>query len=161
VRDETSGRAGTAHAWIEVPNLSSGQLAMSSLLMGARALSTITNASATTENPPDPVELSIDHNFTPNGYLRFLTFVYNAALAPADSKPDLAVQVQVVRDNQPVVTTPLKRVSIENISDLNRIPYAAEITLGGLPAGQYLLRVVAVDRVTKRSTSQQTRFEIQ
>jgi hypothetical protein len=87
--------------------------------------------------------------------------VYNAALAPADSKPDLAIQVQVVRDDQPVVTTALKRVSVEELSDKTRIPYAAEISLSGLPAGRYLLQVTAVDRVAKKSASQQTRFEIE
>jgi hypothetical protein len=106
------------------------------------------------------VELSINRSFPRNGFLRFVVFVYNAALAPSDSKPDLAIQLQVVRDGQPIVTTAQKRISVENISDLNRIPYAAEISLGGLPAGQYLLHVTAVDRVAKSSTSQQTRFEV-
>lgn len=161
VRDENTGRAGTAHAWVVIPNLSSGQLAMSSLLLGARTLPAISNASVTAEKPPDPVEMSINHNFSSNGYLRFLVFVYNAAPATTDSKPDLAIQVQVVRDGQPVVTTALKRVSLADISDLSRIPYAAEISLGGLPAGQYLLRLTVVDRVAKRSASQQTRFEIE
>jgi hypothetical protein len=160
VRDEITGRAGTAHAWIKIPNLSSGQLAMSSVLLGRRALPAISNASVTTENLPDPVELTIDHSFSPNGYLRFLVFVYNAALAATDSKPDLAVQVQVVRDRQPVITTALKRVSLEDISDLGRVPYAAEISLGGLPAGDYVLQVTVVDRVAKSSASQKTRFEI-
>ena len=161
VRDENTGSAGTAHAWVVIPNLSSGQLAMSSLLLGVRTLPTISNASVTAENPPNPVELSINHNFSANGYLRFLVFVYNAARATTDSKPDLAIQLQVVRDGQPVVTTALKRVSIEDIADLSRIPYAAEISLGGLPAGQYLLRLTVVDRVAKSSASQQTRFEIE
>lgn len=161
VRDEHTGRAGTAHGWIEVPNLASGQLALSSLLMGVRAQPAISNASVSNDELPNPVELSISHNFTPNGYLRFLVFVYNAALAPADSKPDVAVQVQVVRDGQPVVTTVQKRISNEDIPDLNRLPYAAEISLGGLPAGQYVLQVTVVDRVAKRSASQQTHFEIQ
>jgi VWFA-related protein len=159
VRDEKTGRAGTAHAWIEIPNLSSSRLAMSSLMLGLRTLPPISNASATA-NLPDPVDLSISHKFSSMGHLRFLVFIYNAPIAPADSKPDLAIQVQVVRDGQPVVTTALKKVSIENIPDLSRIPYAAEISLSGLPVGQYLLQVTVVDRVAKHSASQQTRFEI-
>jgi VWFA-related protein len=159
VRDEKTGRTGTAHAWIEIPN--PGQLALSSLLLGGRAQSAINNASAIPLDGSAPVDLSVTHNFSATQYLRFAVFVYNAALAPADSKPDVAVQVHLVRDGQPVVTTALKRVSIENISDLDRIPYAAEISLAGLPAGQYLLQVTVVDRVAKRSASQQTRFEIQ
>jgi VWFA-related protein len=159
VRDETSGRSGTAHSWIEIPDLSPGQLALSSLLLGARTTTAeTTNASAITDTPP--VALSINHNFSSDGYLRFLVLVYNAALAPADSKPDVAVQVQIVRDEQPVTTTALKKISVEGITDVTKIPYAAEVSLSGLPAGRYLLQVTVVDRVSKKSASQQTRFEI-
>lgn len=157
VRDEKSGRKGTAQGWIEIPPM--GQLALSSLLIGSRAAAATSNASATNANP-EPVEVSISHHFAPNGYLRFLVFVYNAALAPADSKPDVAIQVQMVRDGQPVVTTALKKVTLEGTKDLTRIPYAAEVSLSGLPAGQYVLQVSIVDRVSKKSASQQMRFEV-
>jgi VWFA-related protein len=161
VRDEKSGRAGSAHGWIEIPNLSSGQLALSSLVLGVRTGSAITNASTATGSVLDSVDMSVAHNFSPNGYLRFLVVAYNAKLAPADSKPDVAIQVQLVRDDQPVVTTALKKLSVEGLADLTRIPYAAEISLDGLPAGRYVLHVTAVDRVGKKSASQQTRFDIE
>lgn len=157
VRDQKSGRKGTAQGWIEIPP--ANQLALSSLLIGARAAQATSNASATNANP-GPVELSVSHHFAPNGYLRFMVFVYNAALAPTDGKPDVAIQVQMVRDGQPVVTTTLRKVTTEGITDLARIPYAAEISLGGLPAGQYVLQVSIVDRVSKKSASQQMRFEV-
>ena len=161
VRDETTGRSGTAHGWIEIPDLSAGQLALSSLLLGSRtATSETTNASAISDTPPNPVSMSIDHHFSPNGFLRFMVLVYNAALSPADSKPDVAVQVQIVRDEQPVTTSALKRIAVEGIADLTRIPYAAEVSLNGLPAGRYLLQVTVVDRVSKKSASQQSRFEV-
>jgi VWFA-related protein len=156
-RDAKTGRAGSAHAWIEIPDLSSGQLTLSSVLLGAR--SQTTNAAAA-QMPPDPAQLSVDHNFTVNDHLRFMVYVYNAAPA-ADAKPDLAIQLQVLRDNQPVDTTPLKKVSTEGVEDLKRLPYAAELSLAGLPAGRYILQLTAVDRVSKRSASQQTRFEIE
>jgi hypothetical protein len=60
-----------------------------------------------------------------------------------------------------VVTTALRKVSTEGFTDIARVPYAAEISLKGLPAGQYILQVTVVDRVAKRSASQQTNFEIQ
>jgi len=159
-RDEKSGRSGSAHAWIEIPDLSSGQLALSSLLIGVRAPPNITKASATTQNL-QATQLRLAHRFSPTDFLRFILFVYNAARAPADSKPDVALQVQVVRDDQPVVTAPLRKVSVEGVEDLRQIPYAAEISLAGLPPGRYLLQVTAVDRVSKQSASQQTRFEIE
>jgi VWFA-related protein len=161
LRDEKTGRNGTAYGWIEIPNLTSGALALSSLLVGVRTAQAISNASDSPANMPNSVELSINHHFSADGYLRFMLFVYNAALAPTDSKPDVAIQVQMVRDGQPVVTTPLRKISTEGIKDLVRIPYAAEVSLIGLPAGQYLLQISVVDRVAKKSASQQTRFEIE
>lgn len=161
IRDESNGHSGTAHGWIVIPDLSANQLALSSVMIGVRTpLSDATTASAVAENIPSPVALSIDHNFTPDGFLRFLVITYNAALAPADSKPDVAVQVQIVRDQQPIITTPLRKLSIEGLPDLARIPYAAEVSLDGLPVGRYILQVTVVDRVAKKSASQQNRFEI-
>lgn len=161
VRDDTSGHTGSAHGWIEIPDLSSGRLALSSLLMGVRTPPAgQTMPAANPDAPPDPVSLSVNHHFSPDGFLRFLVIVYNATLAASDAKPDVAVQVQIVRDEQPVTTTPLKKISIEGLPDLSRIPYAAEVSLNGLPAGRYLLQVTVVDRIGKKSASQQNRFEI-
>jgi len=161
VRDEKTGRAGSAHAWIEIPSLVPGQVALSSLLLGLRAQPAASNPSVTANLPPDAVNLSITHNFSANGYLRFMVFVYNAALAATDSKPDVAVQVQVVRDDLPVVTAALRKVAVAEATDLARIPYAAEVSLNGLPTGRYRLQVTVVDRVAKKSATQQTRFEIE
>jgi hypothetical protein len=119
------------------------------------------DASAATPNFQHSTQLAFAHRFSPTDFLRFLLFVYNAARAPADSKPDVALQVQVLRDDQPVVTAPLRAVSVEGVQDLSQIPYAAELSLTGLPAGLYVLQVTAVDRVSKQSASQQTRFEIE
>lgn len=161
VRDVTSGKAGSVHQWIQIPKLVPGELALSSLHLGERDPTLVTNASVTTPNSAEDVALSIDHRFHSSSYLRFLVFVYNAARAATDSKPDVALQVQLIRDNQPVVTTALKKAHTEGVEDLNRLPYAAELSLSGLSAGRYLLKVTAVDRVAKRSSYQETPIEIE
>ena len=158
-RDEKSGRAGSAHGWIEIPDLSKGQLALSSVLIGIRPSTAPTSVNR--KELPDAVGLSINRRFSSGDYLRFAVYVYNAARATTDSKPDVAIQVQIVRDDQPAVTTPLRKVSVENDTDLSRLPYAAEVSLAGLPSGRYLLKVTAVDRVSKGSASQTARFEIE
>jgi VWFA-related protein len=159
-RDEKGNRSGSAHAWIEIPDISSGKLALSTPLIGTRAPAGISNASANTQNPLATAELRLAHRFSQSDFLRFVVFVYNAARAPADAKPDVALQIQLVRNDQPVVTSPLRKIAVEGVTDLMRIPYAAELGLAGLPAGQYLLQITVVDRVSKQSASQQTRFEI-
>ena len=159
VRDEKTGHTGSAHAWIEIPDLSDHKLKLSSLIIGA-AKDTTTNVSSSDAPSVPQLGMSIDRQFKRNSVLRFLFMVYNAARGTADSMPDVASQVQVLRDDQPVITTSLKKIPTVGV-DLDRLPYAADLSLEGLPAGQYVLHVTAIDRVSKTSTSQQTRFAIE
>ena len=101
----------------------------------------------------------MDHLFRNTSYLRFLIFIYNATAIAPQSSPDLAVQLQVIRDGQPVMTTALKKVQTEGTS-LANIPYAADIPLADFKPGRYLLQVNVIDRISKRSKSQLTRFEV-
>lgn len=159
-RDSKSGRVGSASQWIELPDLSSHQLSLSSLLVGE-----IKKAAESLNADPTTIagsRLSVDHRFDRTSRLRFLTFIYNAARgANGASSPDVALQVQVLRDDQPVVTTPLRKVQNEGVADLARIAYAAEIPLEGMPAGRYVLQVTAIDRIAKTSASQRVNFEIE
>ena len=165
-RDDKSGRIGSAHAWFEVPDLAKKKLTMSSLLLGERRqqTQTLTNVSnpGTVANPGgvNPIAMSASHRFKRDSTLRFLVFAYNAVLSPSDQKPDLAIQVQVVRDDQPVITTALRKIATDQNTDLARLPYAAEIPLDELQAGRYLLNVTVIDRVSKQSTTRQTHFDI-
>jgi hypothetical protein len=156
-RDDKSGKVGGAHAWIEIPDLANKKLAMSSLLLGERTQAMLTNVS---NGGVDPVALSASHRFHRESLLRFLIFAYNSAFSPADQKPDVAVQVQIVRDDQPVLTTALRKLNTEGVTDLARIPYAAEIPLNDLLPGRYLLNVTLIDRVSKQSASRQTHFDV-
>ena len=158
-RDEKSGRVGSAHAWIEIPDLSKKELATSSLLLGEKTPAMLANVAEPSDNVT-PVNLSANHRFRHESSLRFLIFTYNASPSPTDQLPDVAVQVQVVRDEQPVITAALKKVNTEGVPDLARIPYAAEIPLASLNPGRYILQVTLIDRVSKQSASRQTHFDV-
>ena len=131
---------------------------MSSLLLGELTQSTMTNVS--NASGVSPVVLSASHRFKRESTLRFLLFAYNTTFSAADQKPDVAVQVQVIRDDQPVITTALRKINTEGVADLERLPYAAEIPLGELLPGRYLLQVTVIDRISKQSTSRQTHFDV-
>lgn len=156
-RDEKSGRVGSVHAWIEIPDLTKKQFTISSLLLGERG-QTLTNVSNTGDS--GPVSLSASHRFKRDSTLRFLFFAYNMAPAPADQKPDVAVQVQVLRDDQPVITTAVRKINTEGVADLTRLPYAAEIPMAELLPGRYMLQVSIIDRVARQSTTRKTHFEV-
>jgi hypothetical protein len=106
--------------------------------------------------------LNILRRFARSSRLRFVTFIYNGTHgASATPPPDLAIQIQLLRDSQPVLTTTLRKIATEGIADLARIPYAAEIPLGNLRAGRYLLKATVIDRIAKTSATQQVNFEIE
>ena len=159
VRDDKSAAIGSAHAWFDIPDLTNKKLAMSSLLLGERTQGVLTNAS----NPGgvSPVSISASHRFARASTLRFLIFAYNAVFSPVDQKPDVAVQVQVIRDDQPVITTALRKINNEGVADLERLPYAAEIPLSELLPGRYVLQVTLIDRLSKQSTVRRTQFDIE
>ena len=157
-RDEKTGRIGSAHAWFEIPDLTKKQLVMSSVMLGERRQKTMANVSdAGTINP---IAMSASHRFRRDSTLRFLVFAYNAALSSSDQKPDVAIQVQVVRDDQPLITTALRKIGFDQNTDLTRLPYAAEIPLDELQPGRYQLNVTVIDRVSKQSTTRQTHFDV-
>ncbi|HEV2835909.1 MAG TPA: VWA domain-containing protein [Pyrinomonadaceae bacterium] len=163
-RDDKSGRTGGVYAWIEIPDLAKKQLTMSSVLLGERTQPTVTNVSnpsgVTSAPGVSPVALSASHRFKRESTLRFLIFAYNTAVSPADQQPDVAVQVQVIRDDQPVITTALRKISTDGVADMMRIPYAAEIPLSALLPGRYMLQVSLIDKVAKQSTKRQTHFDV-
>ena len=164
-RDAKSGRTGAATQWIEVPDLKSRTLALSSLLVGESKQDDAAAATGTSSNETQPVataQLDVARSFARSSRLRFLLFIYNASRGAAGTTaPDVAIQVQVLRDDQPILTTALRKVSTEGVTDLARLPYAAEIPLDKMLAGRYLLHVTVIDRLAKKSASQQLRFAVE
>lgn len=157
-RDDKSDRVGSVHEWIEVPDLSKKKLSISSLLLGERTPPTVANVSD--NGAVGPVALSASHRFKRDSTLRFLVFAYNTAASPTDQRPDVAVQVQVLRDDQPVITTAVRKINTEGLADLTRIPYAAEIPMNEMLPGRYVLQVSLIDRVTKQSATRKTHFDV-
>jgi hypothetical protein len=156
-RDDKSGRTGSAHAWVDIPDLTTKKLASSSLLLGERTEAMMANNSA---NETTQITQTADQRFHRESNLRFLLFAYNAQTSPSDGNPDLTVQVEVLRDGKTVLSVDPRKVSNQGATDLTRIPYAAELTLKGFSPGKYMLQITLTDRLSKQTTSQQTHFEI-
>ena len=157
-RDALSGRVGTARSWVEIPDLSGKKLTLSSIVAGERS-------AAQTEVPgaglfSRHVPLNITRRFRRDSFLRCLVFIYNASRAQANRASDVAIQVQILRNNRPVITTPVKPITTQAGHDEGRLPYATEISLQGLTSGRYVLSITAIDRAGKTSASEQMRFDI-
>jgi hypothetical protein len=85
----------------------------------------------------------------------FSTFIYNAA-----SPPDILLGVSVLQNRQPVIVVAPKRVEPNGLPDLRRIPYAAEVALGDMVPGRYVLQVTIIDQTTKRTATQEFKFAV-
>ena len=178
--DVKTGTAGSAYEWIEIPDLQTKTLALSSLIVGERSDETINQPDPSANEAAKPTEIrqvnvNVDHRFARTSSLRFLTFIYNATTnSSAQSTPapptattsttfslDLAVQVQVFRDSEPVITAPLHKVNLEGQNDLQRVWYAADVMLNDLSPGRYLLQITVIDRIAKASATQKLSFQVE
>lgn len=160
VRDEKSGKVGTVHQWIEIPNLTTHRLTLSSVIAGEPSpLMTATEQNE--QNRSTRIIVRPDHRFHRDSSLRFLVYIYNATRAPTDSKPDLVMQLQILRDRQPVITAPVKEIPTASHQDPNLISSEADLSLENLTPGRYLLVVTVIDRLSKTSASQEMRFEVE
>lgn len=184
--DSKQGTIGSAYQWIEIPDVQTKKLSMSSLIVGehkpeqADDGGNATLAQSQTPEALRQVSINIDHRFPRSSYLRFITFIYNATgptgTAQTETMPglpgatpaatvnaaalDLTVQVQVFRDDEPVITMPLHKINTEGINDVQRVPYAADVVLNNLPPGAYVLQVTIIDRNAKASASQRMSFQV-
>jgi len=157
VRDTKSGRIGSATQSVEIPDISTGRLALSSLMLNE-------HTEAEDEEQASEkigVRKGLAQRFARDSRLRFLTYVYNATpVAADDNEPDLNVEVKILRGNQPVLSPALREVAIERGTDTTSFPYVAEIPLAGLEAGEYTLYVTVTDLTTKGSATQRITFVV-
>jgi len=145
-RDDRSGRVGSAIQWIAIPDLTKSKLALSSVLLGGQVLE-----DKSKEGTPH-VQLSVDHSFPRMSQLGYWVFVYNAK-RDAAGNPQLTVQTQVLRDGQPVLSSPQRRVNSAG-QDAERIPFGEELALKTLAPGKYDLKVIVTDGVAGASATQ-------
>ena len=157
-RDSKSGQVGSAQQWIEIPDLTLHRLSLSSLLLGLQNVERAGSSSGAEGSPQ--VQFSTDHHFARNSRLRFITFIYNAALSQGGKPlPNLWLQARILRAGQIVKSTPVQSVAIDS-QDLMRIPFGGEIGLDSIPPGQYILEITVDDQIAHAKISQQTRLTV-
>ncbi len=154
-RDDKSGSIGSAAQWIDIPDLSSKKLTLSTLLLGGHISNTVQDKKAGGEE----VMFSVDRRFARESTLTFLTIIYNAATA---ATPKLDAQIEIQRPGgQRVVASPLLPVVVEPNADLARIPYGANVGLKTLAPGRYVLKVTVTDRNANTSATNQVVFDVE
>jgi hypothetical protein len=145
LRDTASQRIGVAGQFIEIPNLSNGQLALSGIVV----------------SQADQSNSLVMRRFHQGTSLVFGYTIYNASLNKTTRLPQLTTRTFVFRDATKIYSSEPAKVATEGQSDLQRVSTGARLQLGpALTPGEYVLQIVVEDQLTKRSATQWTQFEI-
>jgi hypothetical protein len=155
-RDGQNGMVGSAAQWIEIPDLATKRLTLSSLMLGGQFIGSNQKLAGANEQ----VQFSVDRRFMRGSHLNFLTIIYNAARGNSGA-PDLNAHLQISRNGQAVLTSPLRKVATDAGTDLARIVYGSDIALRNLPPGRYRLQVNISDRIANTSANREVGFEIE
>jgi VWFA-related protein len=155
VRDSASQKIGAAGQFIQAPNLSDGQLALSDILLYAEGA----NATASVS---DEMQTSLVlRRFHQGASLVFGYTIYNAALDKKTHAPRLTTQTVVFRDSVKIYSSDQLPVTATDQTDLKRIATGARLQLGpALTAGEYVVQIVVADQIAKRTVTQVTQFEV-
>jgi VWFA-related protein len=161
-RDERSGRMGSSIQWIEIPDLKSRVLSLSSLLAGVQEVSETQKVSETQSPAAPQTQFSVNHRFKRSSRLGFLVFIYNARVAAESRATDLTSQVQVFdSEGRAIIEMPARPLSTVGATDAARIPYTGALSLSALAPNQYVLRLTVTDRISKTSATQQLKFTVE
>jgi VWFA-related protein len=158
LREEGTARLGSAACWVEIPDLNKKRLALSSVFLSA-AEDDQPSQSANEGKTYQPRPSAANRRFRRGGKADFLVFVYNAK---ADKgSPDVVIQSQVYSGSKLIYASPLAKVTPPPEGDLQRLPYAARVSLAGFDAGDYELRLMAIDRLTKATAHRRVNFTVE
>jgi hypothetical protein len=159
VRDVGSNRSGSAYQFVQVPNLSKAQLAISGVLLEA-----ITNANANA----DPATSGMAANaggpavrrFRASSTVRYAFDAYNVRNDPTSGRPALTVRTRIYRDGALVVDGPATPIAAQPHADAK----PSEAAVAGvlqlpttLPPAQYQLQIDVTDTRARprRNTARQ------
>jgi VWFA-related protein len=133
VKDNGSGKLGSAYKFIEIPDLKRGFLSLSSIFFGAA------------DNANDPVR-GIYH---PGEDFEYEAIVYNANFAQG-KKPNLESQVILYRDGVELSRSGFEAVNLEAANDLNKIQIRKRLELDkSAQPGNYVLQLLVKDKQPK------------
>lgn len=157
VREEDTARMGSASKWVEIPDTGKKQLVLSGVLLSAGKQDQPDLQLAQNSYTPQPS--TAKRRFKTGGAIDFMVFAYNAKVE--NRSVDLVIQSQVYAGSKLVHASPLAKMAMPNDPDLQRIPYAARISLERFDPGSYELRLVVIDRLTKATAYRRVYFAVE
>jgi VWFA-related protein len=190
LRDEGSGRVGSASQFVEVPDIKKNRLTLSGLAAtadepsGVRQNTTAkqsqnderqevfdpaesapnTRLRLLVRDSTDPMNSAAVRQFHSGQILKYGFVIFNARLDKAASMPQVRVEIRMFREGQAVFTGKDEPINLTNQSDMKRLNVSGTIHLGtNLTPGEYVLQVIVTDQLSDekhRVATQWMDFEI-
>ncbi|MEN6602190.1 MAG: VWA domain-containing protein [Bryobacteraceae bacterium] len=137
VRDVSSGKFGSASQFVFAPDVSNGQLVLSGVSLDNRL------AAGTQAYSSQPA-LRVFRHGEP---IYCGVMVYNAGGVRGARRPEVEMQVRVLRDGRMVWRGEPYPLKVEGQSDPGRVPFVQKLSFGPrTPAGSYVIQVSAINK---------------
>jgi hypothetical protein len=141
VRDNKNNSIGTMSRFLEVPDLSKGQLAASSLL--------ISSVAAGDMKATNPTPVSANRQILRSQDLRYATIIYNAK--QKDGKPQVRSQLIISQGGRIIFKEPEETVPVT--SGGNQVIKWGQLGLKGVKPGRYTLTLVITDPLADKKAN--------
>jgi VWFA-related protein len=168
VKDELSGKIGSAYQFVEIPNLGKGDLALSNLFLINRKEDIAWILSGAPQNDsknwlvPNMSEEKGNspaiRNYRPGESISYMSVVYNAKREKGKA-PDLESQYILYKDGQEILKGQPQPLPLKNTGNLKEIPIMGRMVLEKtLQEGDYVLQLLVRDKLagSKKNLSTQT-----
>jgi hypothetical protein len=161
LRDQASGKIGSASQFVEVPNIKKDRLMLSGVgLENASVADREKQAKDPNSHIPnrDPLTDTSLRQFRTNTILSFGFSIYNAKLS-AGKPPSLSSQIRLFKDGVPQFTGEVRPVILTGQTDMKAISFMSSLVLGtSMTAGDYILEVAVTDNKAKSKNRTATHF---
>jgi len=173
VKDQVSGKVGSAYQFVDIPDLKKGRLTLSNIFVVNDANDAAwIQSGATKENSPNyfnPV-LSRDESrspalrsYLPGDHFEYMSVIYNAK-HEKEAAPELESQFVLFKDGTELTKSELQPLDMGSAENPNRIPVRRRLLLGNsLESGDYVLQLLVRDNQRNKKSglaSQSLSFEI-
>jgi VWFA-related protein len=173
LRDQGSGKVGSATQFINVPDFKKDRLTTSGLLLKGMPFeqykknldtTAFSGSGDSTKQETDPMATTAVRQFRTGMAMVYAFVIYNAKIDKATGKPQLKTQARLFRNGELVFSGQETPFEIATPEDLRRLGVGGAIFLGAdMKPGEYVFQIVVTDLLVndkRRTTTQWMDFEI-
>jgi len=158
VLDNFSGKIGTIHQEISVPEFEKDDLALSDIILSHRPYETDRKVPTGKRDSLERIFSEVNEIFSPDQELNIYFEIYNLTLGPESGRNDFSIEYLFFLNKDMIVHISPSRSSPTN---QNNCRVQVSFQLRNFKPGIYRLQVKVVDRISGKSTDKDSEFIVQ